>query len=386
MSFKLKSNSTIFNNSSSKYSKISSEYSISNKNVDPENFLTKQESSNYNFKRNNKVKPNKLADLFSSAKDYISNSISPNNISNNSNNCNSSCSDITISTSYEDNNKNEELLDNFHTSKSNINENATLLISSLQGLFLDFYKINDSIFNYYKLLKSSQVKSSDITNVEGEMKTLINEFPVITNKIKSSITSLEALEKDLFDMNLRMKITDYKKTINNKILPKKEEMTNLIIKIIDREKDLKEVFKKKKNRGSYELDDGLVKVFGSNNNIKKNCSLNYDMNNEMKQKLNNISESEEEYNISTDINTNSINEEEDNKKDFQILGMKENEETEQSKSDVILSHMNMQDREKDLNNIQMISNQIKDMSEYFNKKTQEQGAMLSKSIVIILFI
>jgi hypothetical protein len=385
MSFKLKSNSTIFQN---KYdtindSKLLSEFS-QNKNE-----FTTYKQSNINkpeimesiievndcrkLQIESSTKPTSFKEsIYNSAKQFLNN-MSFSNINGYEKN-----------SIIQENTKKENLLEKsgIDSKSQTFNENAALLLNKLNGLIFDFNKIYDGIISYRNILISPGLTNTELLIIQKDAKIIINRLPTIINDIKSNISSIESIVSNIPEISLKVKFTDYKKLLNNKILPKKEELNRVIEEIIDKEKE-KIKYNHNKNDNCHsqiEMDDTVVQICKKHESFNKNfdpskddrsknrsiCTLSYELDN---QEINNVeTQILGDKSVSKTIDFSSFNQ----------LEMKDNLENETTIKDLTLKNKLIEEREKELNHVHKISAQIKEMSNYLNQKTHEQGKLLSK--------
>lgn len=438
MSFKLRSNNLVFQNSIYKDSYyVNSDYSKYSNAPEENHYDQKADilnvdntsSSSTNSSNNNKNKNNQnsiISNIIANTKQYLGNisnkgyfkskskdKISDSEVINDaysSNNSNTKEALLIENNNNKNNNNSSNNKPVKSTSNNTHNEKAEIILSSLQGFFFDFYKIYESITAYHKLVKSYAVSNQEILVLQNEVKMIIKELPLVITKVKDSIAALEVIELKITEVTLKVKITEYKKNLNKKVLPKKEELTALIIEIIDKENDRKQFSKKYEkgfnhnkqiNQQQNAFQNGFHKANNANNNSSNlslslsNSSIELDDNfvivcskKEPKRKgsfieINDSDDSKarndnpgiQQVDDSQVINDEVIVE---NNKNFNNLTLKEFDDTSKARRELEVENKILEGREKELNQIQKLSAQIKDISAYLNSKAAEQGKMLSK--------
>lgn len=295
-----------------------------------------------------------------------------------------------------DNEKTQNLIDN---TKDNVSDNIMSLLDKISVGFLDFIKIYDSIVNYNKILSTSHIDVNFIKGLSEEMKVLIKEFPKITMDISKDFDKIRSItKKNEIEYELKAKITDAKKLYNNKILPKQDELASVIYRIIDIENSIfKKINKDKFNSSMIEIDDGYIDINQTKASYRKTqesknsrttiSSSKYSeikVNNDFSTDNSNLNDDE----IFNKVNQNfSINNEDDSDQ-IQIQKQKDKEdldETNASIQDLKFKQNISNAREKELSEINKVSSQIKEMTNYIKSKTILQKSMLSKLIFLYRF-
>lgn len=295
-----------------------------------------------------------------------------------------------------DNEKTQNLIDN---TKDSVSDNIMSLLDKISVGFLDFIKIYDSIVNYNKILSTSHIDVNFIKGLSEEMKVLIKEFPKITMDISKDFDKIRSItKKNEIEYELKAKITDAKKLYNDKILPKQDELASVIYRIMDIENSIfKKINKDKFNSSMIEIDDGYIDINQTKASFRKtqesktsrmtNSSSKYSeikVNTDYSNDNSNLNDDE----IFNKVNQNfSINSEDDSEQ-IQIQKQKDKEdldETNASIQDLKFKQNISNAREKELSEINKVSSQIKEMTNYIKSKTILQKNMLSKLIFLYRF-
>lgn len=283
--------------------------------------------------------------------------------------------------------KMQTLIDN---KKDDVCDSISDLLDKISVGFLDFIKIYDSIVNYNKVLSTSHVDVNFIKNLSEEMKILIKEFPRITMCISKDFDKIRNItKKNEIEYDLKCKITDAKKIYNDKILPKQEELATVIYRIIDIENTIfKSINKEKFNSSMVEIDDGYIDINQTKASYRKNqdanslnskINSNYSKYSEIKvSNTNSINTSNEILN--DDEIFNKVNQDHNISDEFNQSNIQETLDTNASIQDIKFKQNISNLREKELSEINKVSNQIKDMTSYIKAKAISQKNMLSKFI------
>lgn len=222
---------------------------------------------------------------------------------------------------------------------------ADRLINELKILFLEFNKEYDILKDYDKKLESltetEYVKRSQIAHytIESIHKNL--------KEINNIIIRFETLQIE--DKELKSKLIENMKIVNNKIRPKQEDLSNLIFNIT----------KKEKAKNDHLVMSLKSRTNSTLNNPKSNTTGSLFSNNAVKL---------------SNVDSNKLN------LDQQLLEM-HNEPLIYAKDIAFIEQLS-KERESDLKHIQTVSGQIKDMSLFMNDKVKTQGNLLSNIIYL----
>ena len=344
MSWKIKSNNVIFNNFNPTVNITNNYHEGEGKGKESvdvvNNSIISQKNSKYHSITNTKIKePNsktgKIKDFLSNAKNYFQNN-----------------HDNSNPLFVESKSKDEKLIEDnsfqlFPEKKvvveNRTNKEAEEQILILQNLFYDFHKLFENIKNYNDIINNYR-GDIQIKEISENVNILITELPKNITKIKISIGNLETLEPKITEMKIKFKITEFKKNLNNKILPKKDELSVMVKNIFEKEKEI-EIIKAKK-----------LKYMDKNYNEDTIADLHFK-------------------------STRESMSEEDVKKEFQSfnqLAIKEDKELSDARKDINFGTAVLNIREKELNEIGKISAQIKEMSSYISMKVTNQGELLNR--------
>lgn len=214
-----------------------------------------------------------------------------------------------------------------YSTNSSDNE-ANKYINQLQQIFHDFDCSFEELKEYNK--KMSTYSEKDYLTRSGSMHEKINGVHGLLKNINNILQRLESIE--IYDVSIRNKAIESTRLVNSRIRPKQEELSNLI----------NEISKKEKAR-----NEALVMSMRSMSNSVQSSKRQSD--------AERLPSMQIQYKES-------------------LIDMK----------DLAFNEQINAERETELKNLQIVSNQIKDMSLFMTVKVKEQGTALSKFYIIII--
>jgi len=188
-------------------------------------------------------------------------------------------------------------------------------IKELNKIVFDLEKIYEDVKDYNETV--SKMKEKDYSNKKIDIHEKIDKIPQTFKQINYSINKLENV--NVSDNNLKKKIIDSIRNVNSRVKPKQDEFVRLLDSIVQKEKARADF----SNMPVSEKEMERLQSIGSNNK--------------------------------------------------QIL-----RESDISIKDLQMNEQVVQAREKELLEVQKISSQIKEMAQFMNEKTQEQGKEIGK--------